>query len=87
MNAVERTLYIDCFSRVAGDMLLGALFDLGASRVAVEGELGHLPEGADKLTERDSLTARFNKTRLHTNEYRAIHSIFKIPAEQEIMYR
>ncbi|MGE5372942.1 MAG: nickel pincer cofactor biosynthesis protein LarC [Solirubrobacterales bacterium] len=40
-----RTVYFDCFSGISGDMLLGALIDLGADPVALQNELnGFLPE-------------------------------------------
>jgi uncharacterized protein (TIGR00299 family) protein len=42
MKSVEKTLYIDCFSGIAGDMFLGALFDVGAPRDVVEQELKKL---------------------------------------------
>lgn len=38
-----RTLYFDCFSGVAGDMILGALLDAGASEDAVRDALDALP--------------------------------------------
>jgi uncharacterized protein (TIGR00299 family) protein len=39
---VGRIGYLDCFSGVSGDMLLGALLDAGLQREALEGELARL---------------------------------------------
>ena len=44
-----RTLYLDCFSGISGDMLMGALLDLGAPLAAVEAELAKLPVGGYRL--------------------------------------
>ena len=38
----SRIAYLDCFSGVSGDMLLGALFDAGLQHEALEGELARL---------------------------------------------
>ena len=37
-----KTLYLDIFSGISGDMLLGAMLDLGLDVHALEGELGKL---------------------------------------------
>jgi uncharacterized protein (TIGR00299 family) protein len=37
-----RTAYLDCFSGVSGDMLLGALLDVGLPQADLEGELARL---------------------------------------------
>jgi hypothetical protein len=39
----ERILYLDCASGVSGDMLLGALLDVGVSYAALESELAKIP--------------------------------------------
>jgi uncharacterized protein (TIGR00299 family) protein len=44
-----RTLYFDCFSGASGDMLLGALVDLGVDPVALEAELCKLAIGDFRL--------------------------------------
>ena len=39
---MTKTLYFDCFSGAAGDMILGALLDAGLPLDALEGALGSL---------------------------------------------
>jgi len=46
----EKVLFIDCASGVSGDMLLGALVDLGVPLAALKRELSKLPAGGFRLT-------------------------------------
>ena len=42
MVPAATTVYLDCFSGISGDMLLGALLDCGLSEKALRTELGKL---------------------------------------------
>ncbi|SDZ79651.1 hypothetical protein SAMN05660420_00353 [Desulfuromusa kysingii] len=44
-----KTLYLDCFSGISGDMFLGLLLDLGVEQQALEQELAKLPISGYKL--------------------------------------
>ena len=46
---VGRVLHVDCFSGVAGDMLVAALLDLGVPREPIDRALAALPVGGYKL--------------------------------------
>ena len=58
-----RIAYFDCFSGVSGDMILGALLDLGLSLPALEGELGKLPLEKFKLVSRKVTRGRMVATK------------------------
>ena len=46
-----KTIYFDCFAGAAGDMLLGALIDVGLDFTALEGELAKLEVGGYAINE------------------------------------
>jgi uncharacterized protein (TIGR00299 family) protein len=58
-----RTLYLDCFSGISGNMLLGALIDLGLPEDYLRGELAKLPvDGYDliiKKVEKQGIAATY----------------------------
>jgi len=58
-----RIAYFDCFSGVSGDMILGALLDLGLSLKTLESELGKLPLEKFKLVSRKVTRGRMVATK------------------------
>lgn len=59
-----RTLYFDCFSGAAGDMILGALLDAGASESAVRDALESLPLEGFSFRVRQVTRASLRATKL-----------------------
>jgi len=57
-NTKNRTCYLDCFSGVSGDMLLGALIDCGLEKEVLEKELEKIGvEGLDFRVSRKNVSA------------------------------
>ncbi|HVR72072.1 MAG TPA: nickel pincer cofactor biosynthesis protein LarC [Vicinamibacteria bacterium] len=61
---MSRIVYFDCASGAAGDMLLGALVDLGLSLDALRAELARLPLGGYRLDARKVLRAGLVATKV-----------------------
>lgn len=70
-----RTLYLDCFAGISGDMLLGALLDLGLDFGLLESELAKLELHGYALeckpTDRCGITA--SKFDVHTHQHHQHH--------------
>jgi hypothetical protein len=60
-------LYIDCFAGIAGDMTLGALFDLGVPEEVVRSELEKLPLSAWKLERTRVRRGALTGTKIHVH--------------------
>ncbi|MCJ7727636.1 MAG: LarC family nickel insertion protein, partial [Actinobacteria bacterium] len=50
---MEKVLYIDCFSGISGDMMVGALIDLGLDFSFLKSELGKLNVDGYNITCRE----------------------------------
>ena len=50
---MSKTLYLECYSGISGDMTVGALLDLGADQTVLEEQLKSLPvEGYETIISR-----------------------------------
>ncbi|HEY1327389.1 MAG TPA: LarC family nickel insertion protein, partial [Casimicrobiaceae bacterium] len=65
----QRMLYIDCFSGAAGDMLLGALIDLGLPMDALQGALGSLALDYGQISADRVLRAGVSATKFRLIEH------------------
>jgi uncharacterized protein (TIGR00299 family) protein len=62
---VAKTLYFDCFSGASGDMVLGALLDLGLPLEALRGALGSLAIDYGGVSSERVLRAGVSATKFH----------------------
>ena len=82
---MKKILYIDCFSGISGDMMVGALIDLGIGLKYITSELkkvdlsGYIIK-ADKLKVNEITSTKFDviiKTKQHKRNFGQIRSIIK----------
>jgi len=80
----KRILYFDCFSGASGDMILGALVDLGLPLEALSDDLARLPCGPVRLRAEAVTRCAVRATRIHvetpdeTQPHRGLSEIRKI---------
>jgi pyridinium-3,5-bisthiocarboxylic acid mononucleotide nickel chelatase len=53
---MEKIIYLDCFSGISGDMMIGALLDLGLDFECLSEELGKLGIGGYRIKKRDVIS-------------------------------
>jgi uncharacterized protein (TIGR00299 family) protein len=70
---VAKTAYFDCFSGVAGDMVLGALLDIGLPIADLRRALGSLALNVDAVTTERVLRAGVSATKFRFHEPRQAH--------------
>ena len=78
---MAKTLYFDCFSGASGDMVLGALLDLGLPLDDLRGALGSLAVDLGGISADRVLRAGVSATKFHTGDSRA-HAHEHLPAHQ-----
>jgi uncharacterized protein (TIGR00299 family) protein len=65
---LAKTLYFDCFSGASGDMILGALLDLGLPLDDLRGALGSLSADLGDISATRVLRAGVSATKFHVHE-------------------
>jgi len=78
-----RTLYFDCFAGISGDMILGALVDLGIEREFLEGQLSKIGISGYELefnkVDRSGISASKVSVRTgHEHHHRHLSDVLKI---------
>ena len=63
----ETVLYFDCFSGASGDMILGALVEVGVPLDALAGDLGKLPCGPIRLRTESVTRCGIRATKVHVD--------------------
>jgi len=71
---LSRTLYLDCFSGASGDMVLGALLDLGLPIEALRDALGSLAVDCGMVTSERVLRSGISATKFRVLEPVAAHA-------------
>lgn len=70
---MTRVAYLDCFSGISGDMLLGALLDSGVALENLQAELAKLPLGGYQLLSADVTRAGLRATKATVSAAEAQH--------------
>lgn len=78
-----RELYLDCFAGISGNMILGALLDLGLSADDLSQELNKLPLGQskliiDKVTKKSISATYFDVDLHHEHHHRHLKDVIEI---------
>ena len=68
---MSRLLYLDCFSGIAGDMVLGAMLDAGLPLAELKGALGSLATSGYEVTAERVLRAGVSATKFRVIEHPA----------------
>jgi uncharacterized protein (DUF111 family) len=68
--AAVRTLYFDAFSGASGDMILGALVDLGADYAGLRAALARLGRGRFELRRRKVVSSGLAATKIDARQGR-----------------
>ena len=68
---MSRVLYFDCFSGIAGDMVLGAMLDAGLPLDELKGALGSLAMSGYEVTAERVLRAGVSATKFRVIEHPA----------------
>jgi uncharacterized protein (TIGR00299 family) protein len=81
--------YLDCFSGVSGDMLLGALIDAGLSLANLREDLSRLPLSGYEITAEEVTRAGLRGTQVHvtadhTHEHRGLADVLDIIGGAEL---
>ena len=78
---MSRTLYLECYSGISGDMTVGALLDLGADEKALREGLESLP-----LDEFEIAITRVKKSGLDACDFRVILDEAQDPHDHDMEY-
>ncbi len=77
---MSRLLYLDCFSGIAGDMVLGAMLDAGLPLAELKGALGSLAMSGYDVTAERVLRAGVSATKFRVIEHSAPSTQHPAPA-------
>jgi hypothetical protein len=89
---MTKAIYLDCFSGISGDMLVGALLDAGLSLASLQGELSKLSvknfsPSAFKVMKGNIAATKFEVNPGHEQAHRHLSHIVKIIRESELADR